>query len=87
MADVRLAITALLARSFDGRAFAYLLIYNLIFVLPLVAILLLIGFGSSTRTLKRWRQTNRRWMNLALGLLMVALGAFLVLHHAAGWPA
>ena len=80
-----LAITALLARSFDLRAFLYLVVYNVIFVLPLVAILVLIAFGSSTRTLKRWRQTNRRWMNLSMGTLMVGLGGFLVFYYAVGW--
>ena len=81
-----LAITALLARSFDLQAFLYLVIYNAIFVLPLVAILLLIALGFSTRSLKRWRQVNRKWMNLAMGTLMIALGSFLVLHYAVGWP-
>jgi len=79
-----LAITALLARSFDLRAFLYLALYNAIFVLPLVAILLLIAFGSSTRGLKRWRQTNRKGMNLAMGTLMIALGAFLIFHTTVG---
>jgi cytochrome c biogenesis protein CcdA len=80
-----LAITALLARSFDLEAFVYLLIYNAIFVLPLLAILVLVALGFSTAALKRWRQVNRKWMNLALGTLMVVLGSFLVVHYAAGW--
>ncbi len=80
-----LAITALLARSFDARAFAYLLLYNAIFVLPLVAILVVLAFGSSTTRLKRWRQDNRRWMNLATGMLMIGLGALLIVHYALGW--
>jgi cytochrome c biogenesis protein CcdA len=79
-----LAITALLARSFDLRAFVYLLLYNGIFVLPLVAVLLLVAFGSSTRTLKRWRQSHRRWMNLSMGTLMIGLGVFLVVHYGTG---
>ena len=80
-----LAITALLAKSFDLRAFLYLVLYNFIFVAPVVAILLMIYFGASTLGLKRWRQEKRKWMNLAAGLLMVALGAFLISYYQFGW--
>lgn len=73
-----LAITAILAKSFDFRAFIYLLIYNFIFVLPLLIILFLIYFGASTLKLKEWRIENRRWMNLATGLLLIFLGALLI---------
>jgi cytochrome c biogenesis protein CcdA len=80
-----LAITTILARSFDARAFLLLLLYNLIFVAPLVAILFMIYFGSSTMIMKRWRQENRRWMNLASGLVMIGLGVFLIGHYRLGW--
>ncbi len=80
-----LAITTILARSFDLRAFVYLVIYNVILVLPLVVILLMIYFGISTQILKKWRQSKRKWMNLSLGLLMICLGVFLILHYRLGW--
>jgi len=80
-----LAITTILAKSFDRQAFIYLLIYNVIFVLPLVIILLMIYYGASTLKLKRWRQEQRRWMNLALGSLMISLGAFLIAYYRFGW--
>jgi cytochrome c biogenesis protein CcdA len=80
-----LAITTLLARSFDIRAILYLLLYNLIFVLPLLIILLVIHFGSSTLSLKRWRQANRKWMNLTSGLLMMSLGILLIGYYRFGW--
>jgi len=82
-----LAITSILAKSFDRTAFLYLMLYNAIFVLPLVVILFMIYFGASTRILKKWRQTNRKWMNLASGLLMVGLGILLILHYRLGWYA
>jgi cytochrome c biogenesis protein CcdA len=82
-----LAITAILAKSFDLRAFLYLLLYNGIFVLPLVVILGMIYGGASTAAMKSWRQANRKWMNLASGLLMLALGALLILHYQLGWYA
>ena len=80
-----LAITALLAKSFDIQAFIYLLIYNFIFVLPLLAILLMIYFGSSTLRLKQWRFGNRQWMNLSSGLLMIFLGALLIAYYRLEW--
>ncbi len=80
-----LAVTAILAKSFDLRAFLYLLLYNMIFVLPLVVILIVIYFGASTYRLKKWRQEQRRWMNLASGLLMIVLGGFLIAYYAYGW--
>ncbi len=80
-----LAITTILAKSFDPRALIYLLLYNFIFVLPLLVILLLIYFGTSTLLLKTWRQENRKWMNLASGLLMVFLGVLLIGYYRLGW--
>lgn len=82
-----LAITALLARKFDLMAFGYLILYNLIFVLPLFIILLMIYFGFSTRALKKWRQSKRGWMNLGSGILMLVLGLFLILNYHLGWYA
>lgn len=80
-----LAITAILAKSFDMKAFIYLLIYNIIFILPLLVILLLLYFGTSTLKLKQWRQKNRRWMNLSSGLLMISLGILLIAYYRLGW--
>lgn len=80
-----LAITAILAKSFDLRALIYLLIYNVIFVLPLVTVLLMIYFGFSTLVLKQWRQEQRKWMNLAMGVLMILLGSFLISYYRFGW--
>lgn len=80
-----LAITAILAKSFDKQAFFYLLLYNFIFVLPLLVILFMIYYGASTLKLKRWRQEQRRWMNLASGVLMISLGSLLILYYRLGW--
>ncbi len=80
-----LAITAILAKSFDLKAFVYLCVYNLIFVLPLIGILLLIYFGASTLKLKQWRTENRKWMNLTSGILMISLGSLLIAYYQLGW--
>jgi cytochrome c biogenesis protein CcdA len=80
-----LAITAILAKSFDQQAFIYLCVYNFIFVLPLVGVLFLIYYGASTLKLKEWRIENRKWMNLASGLLMISLGTLLIAFYRLGW--
>lgn len=54
--------------------FGYLLLYNLIFVLPLVVILLMAGDKVVVEKVSVWRKTNTRNMRLYGGLAMVALG-------------
>ena len=80
-----LAITAILAKSLDTQVLIYLCVYNFIFILPLLGILLLIYFGASTLKMKEWRIENRKWMNLASGILMISLGTLLIAYYRLGW--
>jgi cytochrome c biogenesis protein CcdA len=73
-----LVITALLAQRFDLTAIFYMLIYNFIFVLPLLIILVLAYFGVSTKSMKKWKQSKRKWMRLGMGILLVLLGIFII---------
>ncbi|NOS80326.1 MAG: hypothetical protein HOP32_01935 [Nitrospira sp.] len=82
-----LAITAILAKSFDLQAVLYLLLYNGIFVLPLLIILVSLYCGASTLRMKKWRENERKWMNLSSGVLMILLGTFLILYYTLGWYA
>lgn len=77
-----LAITALLAKHFDLKAFMYLAIYNAIFVLPLVIIVALAYVGTSAEKLKGWQNANKKWMRVGIGVLMIALGVLLILFAA-----
>ena len=79
-----LAITALLAQQFDLTAMMYLAVYNFIFVLPLLIILALSYFGISTKRMKAWKQSKRKWMRLALGVLLIVLGLFIIGFYM-GW--
>ncbi len=74
-----LAITSLLAKDFNIEAVYLLLIYNIIFVLPLLIILFAVIFGTKIQNIKRWKQENRKYMRLAAGILMVSLGILLML--------
>ncbi|MFA5010060.1 MAG: hypothetical protein WC553_02420 [Patescibacteria group bacterium] len=59
-------------------ALGILLYYNLIFVLPLVAILLAIywGYSTATRT-AAWKDSNIRILHLIAGVIMLGLGVWL----------
>lgn len=74
-----LAIITLLSQNFDFTAFLLLILYNIIFVLPLIIILLLVASGMKLHEIKRWKQANRPIMRLLIGLLLVALGWLLML--------
>ena len=49
-----------------------LLIYNFIFVLPLIIILWLVYKGMSTSKFEEWRQKHKKWMRMAIGLTLFA---------------
>ncbi len=74
-----LAIITLLSLNFDAYAFLLLVIYNIIFVLPLVAILVLVATGMKVEKIKSWKQANKSYMRFAIGLMLVALGWLLIL--------
>ncbi len=58
----------------------YLLLYNAIFVAPMVAITLLIYLGiSRIEDVQGWRERNIRYLHLVAGVLILSLGTALVL--------
>lgn len=74
-----LAILLILKESFDATALFLLLLYNLIFVMPLIIILALAYFGVKLQNIQGWKQSNKIYMRLATGLVMIALGWLLML--------
>ncbi len=74
-----LAIIMLLSQYFDFSAFLMLVLYNVIFVAPLVAILLLVAGGKRLHEVKKWKQESRGVMRLFIGLMLVAMGWLLML--------
>jgi len=74
-----LAITLLLSQNFNLMALLLLLVYNIIFVMPLVVILLMAYSGTKLTFIKRWKQKNKGYMRLATGILLIALGFALML--------
>jgi cytochrome c biogenesis protein CcdA len=74
-----LAILLILKESFDTTALFMLLLYNIIFVMPLIIILVLAYFGVKLQNIQNWKQSNKAYMRLATGLIMIGLGWLLML--------
>ncbi|MGB9176423.1 MAG: cytochrome c biogenesis protein CcdA [Methanoregula sp.] len=77
---IYMAILGLLGdRMTLAEGIPYLLLYNLIFVLPLVFILIIMYWGGNPERMEAFRAGNKRWVRLIMGLVMVALGAAMLL--------
>jgi len=55
-----------------------LLIYNFLFILPLLVILWFVYKGMSTNKFEDWRQKHKKWMRLAIGLVLLILAAAMI---------
>ena len=74
------AITALLASKtsfFTG--FLYLLLYNLMFVTPLIILLILAGNPYTLVKLGEWQQKHKKAQKLVMGIFMIIIGAGILL--------
>lgn len=58
--------------------FSLLLLYNIIFVLPLFAILFVVASGKELHEVETWRQKHRKLMRLLIGLALMILAAWMV---------
>ena len=75
-----LAITTALAKiGLSWKVFWLLVIYNIIFVMPLIVILLLVYFGVDANKIRDWKDSKKKWMRLFAGLLLIGLGVLLIL--------
>jgi cytochrome c biogenesis protein CcdA len=79
---IYLAILGLMSKTVTfSEGLPYLILYNFIFVLPLIVILLIVSFGLSPETVNSWRAVNRRILRLGIGLAMIAIGVVML----SGW--
>lgn len=74
-----LAIITLLSQYFDYTAFLLLVLYNIVFVFPLIVILLLVAGGMKLQKIHAWKHKNKPYMRLVMGLLLIWLGWLLML--------
>lgn len=76
---IYLAILGMMSKTLTfSQGLPYLLLYNFIFILPLIAILLIIAFGLPPEKVNSWRLENRRLLRLAIGLAMIAIGVVML---------
>ena len=73
-----LAILGLLSAEDYSSGIPLLLLYNLVFILPLFVIIGLVYFGHTSKTLEKWRKGHRGIMRLGIGLFLLALGAYMI---------
>lgn len=74
-----LAIITILSLNFNLTAFLLLVIYNIIFVAPLIVILLLVAAGTKVSAIKEWKEVNKGYMRFAIGFMLIGLGWLLIL--------
>lgn len=71
---VYLAVLALLSTQPTATAFGYLVLYNLMFIIPLVGVLLAASARPTLNKLARWNLHHKEWVRLALGSGVVVMG-------------
>ncbi|MBN1160205.1 MAG: cytochrome c biogenesis protein CcdA [Candidatus Diapherotrites archaeon] len=76
-----IVIIGMLANSATmWAAIPLLLIYNIVFILPMIAITLFVYIGMTTpEKAEKWRKPRTRYMHLIAGLMMVILGVVILL--------
>jgi cytochrome c biogenesis protein CcdA/glutaredoxin len=60
------------------QAFLYLVLYNLMFILPLVVIFVLVYFGTTSKDLTRWLHEKAAAVKFAMSIVFIALGSWLI---------
>jgi cytochrome c biogenesis protein CcdA len=74
-----LAIITILKDHFTTSAIWLLALYNIVFVLPMIILLVMAASGVKISTLQRWKEESKGRMRLGVGLLLVALGWAIIL--------
>jgi cytochrome c biogenesis protein CcdA/glutaredoxin len=79
-------LTLLSQTSTRMQGAGYLLIYNLVFILPMIAITFAVHFGiTTTARAERWRQAKLGKLHFATGLVMVLLGIGMIVGVQLGY--
>jgi cytochrome c biogenesis protein CcdA len=76
---IYLAILSLMSETYTfSQGLPYLVLYNVIFILPLIAILVIVSFGLSPERVDTWRLENRRMLRFTIGIAMIAIGMIML---------
>ncbi len=71
-------LTMMSQQGFTLVNLSYLILYNVIFVLPLFVIVVLVFKGVSSSAAEMWRENNKELMRLAVGILLIGMGIFML---------
>jgi cytochrome c biogenesis protein CcdA len=74
-----LAIITIIRIDFNFMAFLMMVLYNLIFIAPLLVILVMVAFGTKISDVSKWKEESKGKMRLFMGLLMAVLAWLLML--------
>jgi cytochrome c biogenesis protein CcdA len=76
---IYLTILSLMSNTLTfSEGIPYLLLYNFVFILPLIIILLAVVFGIPPERVNAWRLENRRKLRFAIGAAMILVGVFIL---------
>jgi cytochrome c biogenesis protein CcdA/thiol-disulfide isomerase/thioredoxin len=79
---IYISILGLMGRDMTVMAgLPWLILYNLIFILPLVLVTLLVAYGISPERADRWRTEHKHTVRVIIGIILVALGLVIL----SGW--
>lgn len=74
-----LAIITILSVNFNFAALMMMVLYNFVFILPLLIILFMVAGGTKVSNVKKWKEENKGAMRLFIGLTLIGLGWLLIL--------
>jgi len=69
----------LISSKFTIMTILYLLLYNFMFVLPLIVLMVILLSTKRIFELKDWQERANRWMKLSMGLTQIAIGIVLLI--------
>ena len=56
----------------------YIIIYNIMFIIPIAVLAVFIYFGAEAKALEGWRKKYRKFMKLSLGLILLLLAGLMI---------
>lgn len=80
MLPLYVGTAAVIARSGlpMGLVLTYFLYYNLVFILPLMVVLAVMGAGKEVVAMKEMEHKYGRWMRLLMGIVLVVVGYLII---------
>lgn len=76
---IYLAILSMLASSTSLiGGFPYLLLYNLMFVLPLIFIIAVVAYGLPPERIDQWRKEHKERLRVVIGAVLVSFGILII---------